>query len=310
MRRATQATLALAAGLLAAGLWAAAADEPKPAEQGPLTVTDSAGKEQKVKAWRFAGGTRRLGWLADKEHGDKSGGPEALEFRDNDSTLYEEGVLTLVPLDRLQSIDYDFDKDQVTAKVVVGPKADDMEGLSGPTNYKGINKITLEAEVDKGDMGVAEFKYLGGVPKGIHGVRFPSPKPPEAAAEGRPAVVVVEYHMKKTPVKVSDLLPLYRSAAGEQLSPSMWFKKTLKLDVAKLQKLTAAESEDDPVWQVTMKEGGEETLTPLLKPTLDGKPAVLEGLLGRVPAGYKLFPAHTIAEVLFDAKEAPSEDKK
>jgi hypothetical protein len=40
---------------------------------------------------------------------------------------------------------------------------------------------------------------------------------------------------------------------------------------------------------------------------LGDKPAVFEGLLGRIPAGYKLFPAHVITEVIFDATEAPSE---
>ena len=35
---------------------------------------------------------------------------------------------------------------------------------------------------------------------------------------------------------------------------------------------------------------------------LDGKAAVLEGFVGRVPAGYKLFPVHVIEEIQFDAK--------
>jgi hypothetical protein len=34
--------------------------------------------------------------------------------------------------------------------------------------------------------------------------------------------------------------------------------------------------------------------------TIDGRDAVLEGLMGRVPAGYKLFPMHTIGEVQFE----------
>ena len=48
------------------------------------------------------------------------------------------------------------------------------------------------------------------------------------------------------------------------------------------------------------------TVTPfrptlLPKVTLEGKPATLVGLVGRVPAGYKLFPLHVIAEVEFGA---------
>ena len=44
------------------------------------------------------------GLAADKEKPDAAAtpaGPEALEFREDDSTLYENGILTLIPLDRL-----------------------------------------------------------------------------------------------------------------------------------------------------------------------------------------------------------------
>jgi hypothetical protein len=305
------ALAACAAGALA--LWAAPADEPaKPEAAAPLIVIDAAGKEQKVTAWKFTVGTRPLSWLApaalDKDRGAepklaKPTGPEALEFREDDSTLYEDGILTLIPLDRLRSLDFDNEKEIATAKVAVGPKADDDATLTGPTQYKGINKIVLEADVDKGDMGVAAFKYLGGLPKGVRGLHFPAPKAPPAAPPGRPAVVTTVYKDKKTTHKVADLQPLYHTADGEQLSPVLWFKKTLKLDVAKMQKIAVTEADDEAAWTVTDKDG-EQTLTPLLKPTIDGKPAVLLGLLGRVPVGYKLFPAHTISEVEFDAGDA------
>jgi hypothetical protein len=305
-KRAWWALAACAAG--AAALWGARAAEPKPQGAGALIVVDSSGKEQKVTGAKFTVGTRRLTWLSPAAGPEKPadptqpGGPEALEFRDDDSTLFEDGILTLIPLDRLRSLEWDNDKEEVTAKAAAGPKADDDATLTGPTGYKGINKIVLEAEVDKGDMGVAEFKYLGGVPRGIRGLRFPSAKAPDAAPAGRPAVVTTVYKDKKTTHKVADLQPLYRTAGGEQLSPVLWFKKTLKVDVAKIQKITANDAEDEPAWTVTDKDG-EQTLTPLLKTTIDGKPAELEGLLGRVPAGYKLFPVHTISEVQFDAAD-------
>jgi hypothetical protein len=50
-------------------------------------------------------------------------------------------------------------------------------------------------------------------------------------------------------------------------------------------------------------------LTLLPAPMIDGKPAVLKGLLGRVPVGYKLFPPSTIGEILFDATEEAKPDK-
>ena len=114
--------------------------------------------------------------------------------------------------------------------------------------------------------------------------------------------MTTEYKEKKTTHKVAELQPLYRTAGGERLSPVLWFKKTLKVDLSKIRKIAANDSEDEPAWTVTDQDG-EQTLTPLLKTTIDGKPAELEGLLGRVPAGYKLFPVHTIREVQFEGAD-------
>ena len=41
-----------------------AADAPKKGADGALIVIDSAGKEQKLKAWKFLTGTRHLSWFA------------------------------------------------------------------------------------------------------------------------------------------------------------------------------------------------------------------------------------------------------
>jgi hypothetical protein len=78
------------------------------------------------------------------------------------------------------------------------------------------------------------------------------------------------------------------------------------VDVSQVKKIVAGEGEgQDVVWMVSLKDGTEETLTLLTTIPLDGKNAVLEGLLGKVPGGYKLFPVHTIGEVEFDAVKEP-----
>lgn len=305
----------LAAGLcFSLGLMA---DEPK-ADGATLVVVDGGGKEQKLKAWKFTTGVRPLAWLAPApapDNGPKgaraparpktAAGPEALEFREENSTTFVDGILTLVPLERIRAIEYD-DKDGVTVRVAAGEKPEADELLKGTTKYKGINKLTIEAEVDKGDLGIAEIKYQGGVAKGIRSVRFPDPKCTQAGQAGRTATVTANDPKQKGPHKVADLQALYRFADGsEQLAAVLLFKKTLKLEVGKLQKLRLAEGNDADgmAFAVTMKDGNEETFTLLKTVTLDGKPATLEGLLGRVPAGYKLFPLHTLAEVQFeDAK--------
>ncbi len=312
------------AGLTA--LWAAAADEPaKKADGDSLVVTDNGGKVHKLKTWKFTAGTRRLAWLApaekEPEPKDKpeaketaqpkgppkakpAAGPEALEFREENSTDFKNGILTLVPLDRLRSLEYDNTKETVTLTAATGPKADDTATLTGITKFQGINKLAIEAEVDKGELGIAEVKFLGGVTKGVNGLKFPATAKVEALPEGRPAFVTTKADSKgKSTHEVRDLQPLYRVASGETLSPLLFFKKTVKIDVAKIGKISVTESGNDSVWGLTMKAGGDDaSLTLLTNPMLDGKAAVLEGFVGRVPAGYKLYPIHLIEEVQFDEK--------
>lgn len=286
----------------------------------PLLLIDATGKEQKIKAWKFAVGTRHLTWLAppaaqpapepkDKPAPAKAAlkarpavGPEALEFRDEYSTNFVDGILTLIPLDRIRSLDFDNDKQLMSVKLLTGDKEEAEASLSGTTRFKGINKIVIEAEVDKGDMGVAEVKFLGGLPKGIRSLSFAKPKAPAAAPAGRPATVTIADKGKNVQ-KATDLLPLYRLPDGsERLLSIVMFKKTLKVDVAKIQKFHAVEGTkgDDTEWTITMKDGEEQTLALLRTIPLDDKQAVLEGFLGRVPAGYKLFPVHTIGDIEFD----------
>jgi hypothetical protein len=298
---------------------AAAEDKPKPAEAGELVVLDAAGKEQKLKTWKFTEGVRRLGWLAsakaaeagddaakDKKAAPKgtrqtTAGPEALAIRTEMEIEYLEGVLTLVPLEHLHSIDFDNEMSTMTAQVGEG---DTTEKVAGSTKYKRINKLVIEAEVDKGDLGIAEIKYLGGVPRGIRGVRFPAPKAAPPLPQGRRVLVVSADGKNKTSQhKVVDLMPLYRLPdGGEKLLPTVMFRKTLKLDVGKIKKIVAAGG-DQGGWQVTRKDGEEETLT--LRETIpyEGKEARLLGFVGRVRVGYKLFPASAIAEITFDAEE-------
>jgi hypothetical protein len=300
--------------LFAVVLTARAADEaPKPAEAGTLVVLDPAGKEQKLKTWKFTEGVRRLGWLAPAKSADgkeppkkkeaakdeAATAPEALALRTETTIKYAEGVLTLIPLPQLRSLDYDEEMETVTAKATAGP--DRIETLVGTTKYKRINKLVIEAEVDKGALGVAEVKYLGGYPQGIRGVRFPAAKTATALPEGRRVLVVSDDGEKKTPHKVVDLLPLYRMADGsEKLLPTLMFKKTLRVDVGQIKKIVAAASD---AWRVTLKDGNDETLTLLETATFDGKSAKLLGLVGRMPVGYKLIPTAAVAEITFDAEE-------
>jgi hypothetical protein len=302
----------LAASIIGLGAMGATADEPAKGadtaqDGGPLVVIDNVGKEMKLKTWKLTNGTRRLAWLgaAAKEADPPKGkptGPEALEFREENSTTFKEGILTLVPVDRLRELEFDNMKETVKLTAATGPKAEDTVTLTGLTKYVGINKITIEAEVDKGELGVAEVKLLGGVPKGVNVVKFPGTAKIAAAAEGRGATVTTKDKSGKATHKVTDFQPLYRAAGGETLNSLVFFKKTLKIDVAKITKFSITESGNESVWSVTLKDGSEESLTLLTTPMLDGKQATLIGFVARVPAGYKLFPPHVLEEVEFEAK--------
>ncbi len=313
-------------------------EPPAPAEAGTLIVIDGTGKEQKLKSWKLVAGVRPLAWLAPagaekdakdepKPKGEKTkppAGPEALVFREENSTDFQDGVLTLIPVDRLRVIDYDNEKRTVAIRVATGDKPVDDALLTGATKYLGVNRLTIEAEVDYGDMGIAAVKYMGGwtdkpsdkpndkpSANPIKAVRFPAPKPPAASPGSRPAFVVVEG--KNNVQKVADLQPLYQFADGEErLLPQLMFKKTLKIDVAKIQKITAVEGRvpEGKEMDVTLKDGNSDTLTLLKTITLDGKQATLAGVLGRVPAGYKLFPVHTFTEIQFDEYKEPKPEKK
>ncbi len=301
-----------------------AADPPK--ETSALVVVDGAGKEQKLKAWKFVAGTRHLGWLApatpprpkaekpaDKPVEEKpvpaDAGPEAIEFRDEHSTTLKDGILTWLLPEHLRGLEYDGEKKTVTASIALGDKADGDLTLTGTTKYDGINKITLEAEVDKGEAGVAEVKYQGGTARGVRAFRFPPPKP-AADAKGRPAFISIEDRDEKHAEQVADLQPLYRlGEGGERLLPTLFFKKTLKLDLGKLARLhVEGRDADGTECHVTLKDGEEQTYTLLKAAVIDGKAATLEGLVAKVRGGYKFYPASTLSalhlDVQFDEKKA------
>jgi hypothetical protein len=280
------------------------ADEPK--STSTLTIVDGAGKEHKLAGWKFVVGTRPLGWLAKAAVDPKeklAPGPDALAFREEQSTTFVDGVLTLVPLDRLRSIDYDYDTQTVSVKVATD-QADADVVLTGTSKYKGTNKLALEAEADRGEKGVAAVKYLAGSTGGIKSVRFGAPRG-LAAPTGRGAAVTVVDKKQKNVQPAVDLQALYRLASGsERLLPYLVFKKTYKVELGAIQKVTAAPGAkpDEPEWTIMGKDADGQTLTLLKTTMIDDQPATLLGLVGRVPAGFKLFPAHVISEIEFDAK--------
>lgn len=294
--------------------------DDKKADADGLIIVDSKGKENKIKSYEILKGTRRLGWLAppapEKKPEDKDGdpaapkkpplrtapalqGPEALVFQEQKPVHWAKDVQTFILLDRVRSLDYDADKDEVTVKVATGAKSEDDLSLTGTTKFDSFNRLVIEAEVDKGELGIAAIKFSGGTKEGsIKAVRFPTPKAATAPTGRAASVTVKRPRNAKDTEKVTDLMALYRSQDGEKASPVLLFRKTIKLDVAKLKKLKPNKEDDE--WTLTLKDDSEETLTLLTSGELDGKQVQLEGFLGKVPAGWKLFPVLTVLEIQFD----------
>jgi hypothetical protein len=318
--------LYLAAMLGLALAWATEEPAEKTAPEGSYVLVDATGKEVKLRHPSFTEGVRRLGWLAAPQegHDDKEKppakptskgkrpaagvfGPEALVIRDAAKFNFAEGVVALVPLTQVRTVRFDAEKRTMTIQAATSDKQTDDVVLTGTTLYKGHNKITLEAEVDKGALGVAAVTYQGGIARGgFRELRFPMPLP-QPSKPRRAAVVVSADKTIKREDKVYDLQPLYRLADGrEVLSPTLLFKKTLRLDVNKIARLDQTDPDgDDVVWKVTATDNETADLTLLTNGRIHDQDATLVGLVGRTAYGYRLFPTRRIVSVLFDATELP-----
>lgn len=283
-----------------------------------LIVVDAAGKEIQVKDWKFVLGTKHLSWLGEPVKApDKKGkkkaaavvpsGPECLEFREEKTPAYANDITTFIPLSSLQRIDYDHDKKTVTVTLLT---AGDKElKLVGPAKYVGINKFNIDGSVVSGNVSLSgEAKFQDGFLKaGIKGFRFPAPAQAVAAPTGR-AATIIALDKEKTKHNVADLVPVYKVAGGYRAAPTLTFQKTVKVDFAKLVKLSHLPAKDKKTtsldFEVTLDDGMKQGLTLLEKTTLDDNQAgVLLGLVGKVPAGYRVFPAHTIGELYYQKSD-------
>jgi hypothetical protein len=260
---------------------------------------------------RFTSGTRPLAWLAEppKDKAKKpAAGPEHVEFREEQSTLFKEGIVTFVPVESVARIDYDHAKKAVTLVYV---QADGKEAtLAGSTKFVGVNKFNVEgvAQAVQVTIPAGKLQVQDGLLKSpIQGIRLhgeASKAKPVPAPTGRAATVIAQ-DKEKTEHRVLGLTPLYRVGAGQRLAPVLMFQKIGQIDVAKIAALAqlapAKKQAASSDYEITLVGGKKETLTLLDKTALDdNQPAQLLGLVARTTAGWKLFPPHTIAAVRWE----------
>lgn len=294
MRQRLSAVVGVGLALLGA---CTAADEPAAA----VVVTDSAGKDVALESFKFTNGTRRLAWLADPKGAtdDAKKGPLALDVREPHSTAFTKGVSTLVPLASVQSVRYEYDKQQL-AVAVKGL----AEPIRGTLQFKGINVLAFE-----GSAGGIPAKYSGGVPAtGIKGLAFPAakPLPPRPIPSVSWTVQIVQPQAKHPTLAVRTLQPLFAFPGGaELLLDSLPTRKGEPLaftgtGLKRLEVLAVDPNTQLATFEVTPADGPERVVVVPLSVEHGKRTGTLVGLLGEVDAGWKLFPLHTIKTIAPD----------
>jgi hypothetical protein len=263
-------------------------DEPKAA--GPAaTLTDAAGQEVALTATRFTSGVRGLGWL-----GGPKDAPLALEVREPDSTTYQKGVVTLVPVASVEAVRYDYPKGTLTVTV---------KGLAAPVvgslQFRGINTCGLE-----GTAGGVTGTFAGGTKDGFRAVVFPGVVPLPTRPAGPAWAVQTGQPTGMGPtLAVRNLKALYAAPGGvEWLADDLPTRKgpPLRLDaksVKRLEVLAVDTNTRTAAAELTPADGPERLIAIPLTREHAGKTGQLVGLLGEADAGWKLFPLHTVRAV-------------
>jgi hypothetical protein len=287
MRRRVWAGVGLVLAGWLAGCFATAADTTEEA-----TVTDTEGKEVKVAGVKFSTGTHRLSWLGDPAGAteDAKKGPLALELREPHSTTYNKGIVTYVPVDSLESIKYDYDK-QVASVAIKGL----TDPLAGTLHYKGINVLIFTGTVD----GKSTAFSGGAFTKGnIKAVAFSGAKPVPVRKGENWQVQIDQKSADNPTLKAANFKFLYRYPGGvEVLTDAVTLRKAEPLkfdDSVKAYTTLAVDANTNTIVAEVLVGDAEKVI--VIPPTIekDGKTGTLAGILGEVEAGWKLFPLHTI----------------
>lgn len=270
-----------------------------------VTIVDGDDKEIKLGGVKYTLGVRRLAWLGDASAATDDGkkGPWAFEIREPDSTLYQKGVITLVPMASIEGVKYDYTN--FTAAIAVKGLKDPVMGT---TKYKGFCFLGVE-----GEAGGVKAKLTGGElskaktgPRtGFKSIAFPQakPLPPRAANAPGWAITLEDAKPADRPHIVRNLKALYQFSGGvEQISDLLPARKGEPVVLGTGDKPSPYKKIEviavDPTNRTLVLEldSGERTV---VIPTgeLDKKPATLVGFLGEVDAGWKLFPLHAIGEM-------------
>jgi hypothetical protein len=273
-----------------AGALLVQADEPV---AGGAIVVDADGREHTLTQVKFGAGTKRLAWLADPNGttDDAKKGPLALEFREPNSTTLLKGVVTLVPVASIESVEFDQAKQEVTLSV-----KGLQQRLVGILFDRRVNGLGVSGQED----GKAATYRGGAIGKSsVKSMSFGGAQsPPKLKRQTTWNVQIVQPKANNPTVVVRNLKVLIgRSAGAEKLVDGLPVRKGEPINFdTKLKRLEIlAHDQVTDVVAAEVEAGGPER-TIIIPHILeqDGKPGTVVGLLGEVDAGWKLFPLHTI----------------
>lgn len=266
-----------------------AADEPA---GEAISLVDSAGKEHKLANVKWFAGTKRLAFLSDPKGAtdDAKKGPLALEIREPNSTSFQKGVTTLIPMSCVESLRYDYEKLNLSVAV----KGQDP--VPGTLQFRGINVLSLEVKADD-----KPVRFTGGSTKdGFKSIAWPGAKPLPSRAVGTTWSVQIVHPMAKDPtLSVRNLKGLYAFPNGaEQLADTLPVRKgePLKLDTAirKLELIAVDPNTQMAAMELTVEGVPERLIAVPLVQDFGKSAGTLTGFLGEVNAGWKFFPLHAV----------------
>lgn len=269
--------------------FAMAAEEP--AEQ-PISLVDSAGKEHKLASVKWIAGAKRLAFLADPKGttDDAKKGPFALEIREPNSTTFQKGVTTLIPISCVDSLRYDY------GKLALSVAVKGQDPVPGTLQFRGINVLSLEVKD-----GEKPTRFTGGVTKdGFKSIAWPNAKPLPSRAVGTTwALQIVQPTAKDPTLTVRNLKGLYTFPNGaEELTDSLPVRKgePLKLDTAikKLEVIAVDPNTHMAAMELTVEGIPERLIAVPLVQDFGKSAGTLTGFLGEVNAGWKFFPLHAV----------------
>lgn len=282
-------TILLAAAVL--GLFSARAEEPA---AGEAVVIDTSGQEHRLKGVKFTSGTKHLAWRADPNGNtdDPRRGPLALEFRELNSTTFVKGVVTLVPVSSVESVQYDSDKKvaTITVKGLAQP-------LTGTLEYRGVNSPGLSGLSDG-----KTLSFMGRVAgkTTMKSVTFGGAQPVRHSKGGAAwRIQIIQPKANNPTLTARNLKALYRFPGGEERlldrlatrkGEAVIFNETLK----HFEMIANDLNTNYAVAEIEPTTGSERLIAIPLTLEQDKRAGTLIGILGEVDAGWKLFPLHTI----------------